>query len=782
MNRAVCAICLSLTLGAGVQADKEKNHLSSAPLRVLNTAVLPTRVPSAVPAALLQAFPLDDVRLLDGVEKTGQEADRKYLLSLKTDSLLYTFRKNAGLPTPGTPMGGWENPGQGWRGFFLGHYLSACALMYRTTGDPAFKRCGVYLVAELSRCQSALRQGGYLSAFPSTTFDELEAGKAVPVPYYTIHKIMAGMVDMYQYCDDRQALHVARGMARYFKHRTDKFTPAQMAKILETEQGGIANTLYDLYAITNDADTLTLARRFEQRAFLDPLLAGRDRLTGIHANTNIPKVLGAARRYELTGEPGYRSATAYFWDRIANHRSYATGGSSAGEFWGAPDRLANSLVSNNQETCISYNILKVTRDLIRWTGDPKYGDFYERAYFNGILPAERPDTGMLIYYLPLAAGERKQWGTPMGSFWCCYGTGVESYAKLGDSVYFHDRSDGLYVNLYVASTLKWAAKGIRLEQRTRFPEEAGSTFTVHGSHSVPLAVHLRIPAWATGATLRVNGVPQSVAALPASYAVVRRTWKEGDTLQVTLPMRLHSQTMPDDPTMQAMLYGPIVLGGVLGPESRTTPDRQTTGFLQAASPDPAKLLQPVPGEPLTFRTQGQGTPTTFVPLYRIADQPYAVYWSVVAPGSPRDRQITADEQRRLLDEARIVDDVKPNDAAGEKAHGLIAKGSNSGVGLGRGWRDGARFGWTLRVLPDRPMTLRCTYWGDDSGRVFDVLVNGEKIATETLNGNKPGKFFDVDYPLAPALTANNTNTVTVVFQAHIGSNAGRVFRCATLKP
>ncbi len=770
---------LSLTLNAGVLlALSMAAHAgagASAPARPLDT--FQTAVPTA-----LQPFPMDRVRLRGGREMAAQTADGRYLLSLPMDSLLYTFRKNAGLPTPGKPLGGWEDPGQGWRGFFIGHYLSACALMYKSTGDAAYKTRALAMVAELAKCQQALHEGGYLSAFPSTEFDDLEAGKPVPVPYYTIHKVMAGLVDVYQYCGDAQALDVVEGMAGYFKRRTDKFSDAQMATILTTEQGGIANTFYDLYGLTRSPDDLTLARRFEHKAFLQPLLTDEDELDGQHANTNIPKVLGAARRYELTDDLPYRNATAFFWDEVTNHHSYATGGSNSGEHWGPADKLAGTLSSSNQETCTNYNILKVTRDLIRWTADPKYADFYERNYFNGLLPAQRTDTGMMLYYLPLEAGDTKHWGGPLDSFWCCYGTGVESFAKLGDSAYFHDAKDGLYVNLYVPSEIDWPKKGVRIVQQTRFPEAETSTLTVHDAKPTPLALHLHIPYWAAGATVTVNGKPSAANVKPTSYAVVRRAWKEGDKVTVTLPMRLHAEPMPDDPTMRAVMYGPLVLAGVMDAQTPRAPDRMTTGLLRSASTAPTDWLKPVPGRPLTFRTVGQAHDVTFVPLYQITDEHYGVYWSVVAPGSARDAQIQALEKNQRAEDARVVDSVQPNDPASEQSHALVADRSGSGVGLGRGWRDGVSFGWTLKVLPDRPMTLRVTYWGSDGGRLFDVLVNGQKIATEDLEQNKPGEFYDVDYPLPPALTANTASAVTVRFQGHTGSIAGGVFRCLTLKP
>lgn len=736
---------------------------------------------TAKPAPItLQPFDLTQVRLTDGTEKAEQEADRRYLLALDPDRLLLNFRRNAGLPAPGRPLGGWEAPDCELRGHFVGHYLSACALMSRSTGDSALKARGDRMVAELAKCQ---RADGYLSAFPDSFFDRVETGRPVWAPYYTIHKIMAGLVDMSRLGGNAQALGMAERMAGYFKRRTDRLTDAQFDRMLGNEFGGMANVLYDLYALNHRPQDLALAHRFDQASFLGPLALGHDDLTNIHANTHIPKILGAARRYEVLDDPDYGHLVPFFWDRVARHRSYATGGSNRAESWGEPDSLAHTLVANNQETCTTYNMLKVTRDLIRWTADPKYADYYEKAYFNGILPAQRPDTGMMIYYLPLAAGLTKQWGTPNDSFWCCYGTGVESFAKLQDSIYFHDAKDGLYVNLYVPSEVNWTGKGVRVTQKTSFPNEQGSRFVIHAVHPTPFALHLHVPYWAAGARLRVNNTPIAVTPRSASYATIARTWKDGDTVGITLPMRLHTQPMPDDKDMVALMYGPLVLAGVMDRTTPLDPTTKTTGYLLTSSRNPKTLLKPVAGQPLTFRTVGQKQPTTFVPLFKIIDQRFGVYWTLVAPGSPHDKAIQAADQARLQRQARVVDEVRPGDPASEQSHHLVAGRSGTGAFNGAHWRDGSDFfGWDLKVRPDVPMTLVCTYWGDEVGpRTFDILVNGQKIGAQSLNHNKPGEFFDVEYPLPASLTVNPSNTITVRFQAHDGSRVGGVFGCATLR-
>jgi hypothetical protein len=638
-------------------------------------------------------------------------------------------------------------------------------------------------VAELAKCQNALG-GGYLSAFPESFFDRVEARQNVWAPYYTIHKIMAGLVDMYTYCGNQQALDVAEGMAGYFKRRTDKLTDDRFNAMLGTEFGGMANVLYDLYAINHRADDLALAHRFDQQSFLHPLSEDVDDLSNIHANTHIPKILGAARRYELLGDPPYGHLTTFFWDRIANHRSYATGGSNAHEGWGPPDKLAHTLLKGwmaNQETCTTYNMLKVTRDLIRWTGDPKYADYYERAYWNGIVEAQNPATGMMIYDTPLAAGSVKQWGTPTDSFWCCYGTGVESFAKLGDSIYFHD-GDGLYVNLYAASTVNWAEKRVSVEQKTNFPEEQASTLIVHARRPSRFALHLHVPLWTDGnCRIAVNGKPESIQAKPGTYAVLTRTWHDGDRVEISLPMALHTQAMPDDPNAQAVLYGPIVLAGIFDKTSPYTPYDKTTGLLKTDSADPAAWLKPVAGQPLTFRTTGQAHDTTFVPLYRVIDQPYTVYWTVDRPGSDVDARVASYEQAEQARTARFIDFVHPNDPGSEKAHNMVADRSNSGVAEGHDWRDATGyFQWDLKVTPGVPAKLLVSYWGPDRDRTFDILVNGQQIATVTLTGGKPEGTYDVEYPI-PAGTVGDASQITVRFQAHPGSNAGGIFGCGTEK-
>ncbi|MGC8668489.1 MAG: beta-L-arabinofuranosidase domain-containing protein [Chthonomonadales bacterium] len=743
----------------------------------------------------LEPFDQRVVQLLDGPCKTAMDTNRRYLLELDPDRLLYNFRVNAGLPAPGTPLGGWEAPDVEVRGHFTGHYLSACSLMYRATGDPLLKRRVDLLVAELAKCQKALG-GEYLSAFPSSFWDRLESGRQIPwAPYYTIHKIMAGLFDAYALCGNHQALEVLKGMAAYFKKRTDRLPIADMDRVLNTEFGGMSEVLHNLYSVTKDPAHLELAHRFDQAAFLGPLGLDHDDLSRIHANTQIPKICGAARRYEVTGDARYRHIVSYFWDRVVNHRTYATGGCTNGEAWGDPDHLADSLSATNQECCTTYNMLKVTRYLLRWTGAVRYGDFYERAFFNGILGTQEPGTGMLMYYVPLASGFRRPFGTPFNSFWCCYGTGIESFSKLNDSIYFHS-GNSLYVNLFIASKVAWAEKGVVLEQHTRFPEEDRTEILVRADHPARFDLRIRIPGWVAGPVKAVvNGAPAGSVAAPGTILTLRRLWHNGDRVECRLPMKLHSAPMPDDANMVAVMMGPIVLAGVL-PSTQPGVALEYNPVSAPASPgafpeylvgDPSSVqdwLEAVPNRPLTYRLKSRPD-IVLEPFYKVVHEPYAVYWLVLPEGSPRLARIHQQEEARRRMESRIVDRVVPNDARSEAAHNLRGEHTAAGPFGRRGWRHAAPdgwFSWDLAVLPNVPMTLLCTYWGSDVGpRTFDILVDGQRVATQSVDRNHPGEFFDVLVPIPDELTRGKKK-ITVLFRPHPGNTAGGVFGCATLRP
>ena len=594
----------------------------------------------------VRPFPLKQVRLLPGPLREAQERNARYLLSLPQDRLLHTFRVNAGLPSAAEPLGGWEKPDCELRGHFTGHYLSACALSYAGTGDDVFRMRANGMVAELARCQKA-SGSGYLSAFPEELFDRLRRGAKVWAPFYTLHKILAGHLAVFELCGNEEALRTAEGMAGWIRTWTKGLSDAQMERILTVEFGGMNDALYDLFALTGKDEYRDLAHRFDQEAFFAPLAARRDELKGLHVNTQIPKVIGAARRYELTGERRYRDIAEYFWREVTSERCYVTGNTSNGERWETPPGvLSTELSPSTAECCCAYNLLKLTRHVFSWTGDPRAADYFERTLLNSRLGTQNPEDGTLMYYTPLASGYWKFYGEPLGAFWCCTGTGVEEFSKLGDSIYFHDDA-GIWVNLFAASEVSWPEKGLRLRQETRFPEEEGTTIVFENERPVATTLRLRIPGWATrGGTVTVNGTAVDAFASPSSYLTLNRTWRRGDRVRLDLPMSLRAETMPDDPSIQALLYGPVVLAGRLGSEGLTR-EKTYGGYDCELKGDPVPVpdvvadpkevgtwVEAVPGR-LAFRTKAQSRIIDLAPLNRIAGERYAVYWKVrPAPARP----------------------------------------------------------------------------------------------------------------------------------------------------
>lgn len=524
-----------------------------------------------------QPFPMGQVRLLPGsVFHAACQWNRGYMARLEPDRLLYTFRANAGLPTGSAkPLGGWEQPENGQRsselrGHFTGHFLTASAQL-AASGDKEAKAKGDYMVAELAKCQQKLG-GAYLSAFPTTWFDRLERGERVWAPFYTIHKIMAGLFNMYRLAGNRQALQVLEGMAAWVDGWTASKTEEHMQQILTVEFGGIAETLYHLAEATHNDRWARAADRFQKKNFLNPLAARRDELRGLHANTHIPQAIAAARRYELSGDMRFRDVAEFFFYEIVTARSYVTGGTSNAEAWLAPPRrLAAEWRQsvNTAECCCAYNMLRLTRYLYGWNPDAAYFDYYERLLLNHRIGTIRPEVGYTQYYLSLSPGVWKTFNTEDQTFWCCTGSGIEEYSKLNDSIYWRD-SQGLYVNLYIPSELDWPEKGFRLRLETRYPESEEVKLTVAAARSEPVALRLRIPGWLQRpAVLKLNGEPLEASASPGSYLSLARAWKAGDTLEARFPMDLSVETMPDDPRVQAFLYGPLVLAGDLGAEGLT---------------------------------------------------------------------------------------------------------------------------------------------------------------------------------------------------------------------
>ena len=602
---------------------------------------------------LLYSFDLQDIRLLDSRFRQNMEREQKWLLSVGANRLLHSFRTNAGIFSGNEggyfdipKLAGWESLDCELRGHTTGHILSGLALMYASTGEEVYKAKADSLVKGLAEVQKALHGDGYLSAFPEELINRNLAGKKVWAPWYTLHKILSGLIDQYLYCDNALALAIASQMSGWAYKKLQALTPEQRALMLRNEFGGINESFYNLYAITGNKNDKWLAIFFYHDEVLDPLKARNDILENKHANTYIPKILGLAREYELEQTAVADSIASFFWQTVVEHHSFCTGSNSDKEKFFRPDNLSAHLTGYTGESCNVYNMLKLTRHLFCYTGDVVYADYYEKALYNHILGQQDPATGMIAYFLPMLPGAHKVYSTPDSSFWCCVGSGFENQAKYGEAIYYHGENS-LYVNLFIPSELNWKEKGLRVRQETKFPEDNSIRLTIQSAPAAALPVHIRCPSWATrGASVKVNGKKMALPPSPGSYIIINRKWREGDSIDIVYPMSLRADAATNSPGKIALEYGPIVLAGAMGTEGfinkapysnpRLYNDYYTYNYnvppgiitqLKGDATHLNTLVRPVAGQALTFKTVHEGI--LLKPLYDIHRERYVVYWDIL---------------------------------------------------------------------------------------------------------------------------------------------------------
>lgn len=601
----------------------------------------------------LLAFDLQDVTLLPSRFTENMQREEKWILSIPVNSLLHSFRTNAGVysgleggysPTKGTPkLGGWESLDCDLRGHTTGHILSGLALLYATTKNSAFKLKADSIVRGMAEVQAALNQNGYLSAYPQGLIDRNLAGKAVWAPWYTLHKIYAGLIDQYLYCNNDTALNIAIKMGEWAYNKLQYVDEAQRKQMLRNEFGGINDAFYNLYAITGNEHFKWVAAFFYHNDVLDPLKEKKDILNPKHANTFIPKLIGLAREYELQGKGDGMEVADFFWNTVIDHHSFATGSNSDKEHFFTPDHISKHLTGYTGESCNTYNMLKLTRHLFINNPEAKYADYYERALFNHILGQQDPATGMVAYFLPMLPGAHKLYSTPDSSFWCCVGSGFENHAKYGEGIYYHTAND-IYVTLFIPSQLNWKERGVELIQETKFPENGKVQFTVKKASDQFHSLYIRYPSWATSSVVKINHKKQIKLLKQNGYLVLNRSWKTGDKVEVEFGMQLHSIAANDDPNKVAIAYGPVVLAGEMGTQEFTgrapysdptqhndyytydfkVPSNLTTS-LNMYKENPSLAIKAVNGKPLTFTTK-EGI--TLRPLYDIHRQRYVVYWDI----------------------------------------------------------------------------------------------------------------------------------------------------------
>jgi DUF1680 family protein len=741
------------------------------------------------------SFHLSEVELLESPFKKAMEVDTKYLLKIEPDRLLSQFRAHSGLKPKGEKYGGWED--SGLAGHTLGHYLSACAMQYAVSNDPEYLKRINYMVDELEECQKA-RKTGYVGAIPKedTVFMEVSQGNirsrgfdlnGAWSPWYTIHKVMAGLLDAYLYCNNDKALKIEQGMADWTGEVLKNLTNEQIQKMLLCEYGGMNEVLVNTYAFTGNKKYLELSYKFHDGRILDSLAVGIDVLPGKHSNTQVPKAIGTARRYQLTGEKKDLAIADFFWSTVVQHHTYAPGGNSNYEYLGRRDALNDKLTDNTMETCNTYNMLKLTRHLFALQPSVAYMDFYERALYNHILASQDHDDGMMCYFVPLRMGTRKEFSDEFNTFTCCVGSGIENHVKYGESIYFKGKDGSLYVNLFIPSRLNWKEKDFHVTLNSNLPVDAQVSLTIHTKKSQAVPLHIRKPYWVQGPVpLKVNGKVVTDATLDKEgYITVTRKWKDGDKIEFALPSTLHSIAMPDNPARQAFFYGPVLLAGNLG---TAEPDPMNGVPVFVTGEKEVKQWLKQDGQDALLFTASASVPegVKLQPFYSLDDEHYSVYWDVFTPQAWKEQQKIYEEKKKAEYELErsTVDILRVGEMQPERDHNFTGEKTEAGESHTRKFRvanNGGSFTFTMKVVPGFSYILIGTYWGmDNRGRVFDILVDGEKIATEDLNKYKESRFHDIQYRVPTNLTTGKSS-ITVTFQARPNNQAGPVFGVRLVK-
>ena len=772
--------------------------LQAAVLAWLTSASGLQRRAQATPGARAQPFPLSAVRLGPSPWLRAVESNRAFLRRLEPDRLLHGYRLQAGLPPRGAPYGGWEQ--ETIAGHTLGHYLSACSLMHAQTGDAECRSRAGYIVAELAACQRAGKDG-FVAAFTrrNESTGAIEPGRRVMeeiargdirsarfylngcwAPFYNWHKLLAGLLDANEHCASGDALLVAARLAGFIERTLSGLPAPQMQAVLGTEFGGMSESLAELSARTGEARWLSLAERFHHHAVLDPLMAGRDELAWLHANTQIPKLIGLARHAELTGDAGELAGARFFWRAVTEGRSYVIGGNSDRENFQEPGSISRYITEQTCESCNTYNMLKLTRHLYAAEPRAAWFDYYERAHLNHILAQQRPSDGMFAYMVPLMSGAAREWSEPFDSFWCCVGTGMESHAKHGDSI-FWQQGETLFVNLFIPAELHWKERDARLTLETGYPFDGRVQVRIDAIGAPrEFEMALRLPAWCAQPAARLNAEAIAVARND-SYLRLRRPWKAGDVVQLDLPMPLRLEATPDDPATIAILQGPLVLAGDLGPAS--SPFEGPEPALVAINPLAA--ISPAGADTARFETRGLVKPAdlALAPFFSQYDRRTAVYFKRYTPAEWEQALAAraAERERAAALDARSTDIIRLGIEEDERRHGLthqLSYAVSYRFRPGRDARTGGYFEFDA-AIPREAAVLRASYWGGERERLFHIEVDGARIATQRLQGEHPGEFIERDYAIPDRLTSGK-DRVRIRFEPEAGHTAGPVFGCRIL--
>ena len=745
------------------------------------------------PAIKLQAntFNLNEVKLLPGSPfYTAMKTNAIYLQTLDADRFLNRWRSNAGLEPKAPLYDGWEQTSS----HMLGHYLSALVLQYTASGDASFLSKANYVVDQLDEIQVA-RKTGYIGGIPGedTLWKNVAAGNIESggfdlngawVPWYMLHKIWAGLLDAYLYTGNEKAKNIVVKLSDWACKEFGNMPDSLFQKMMEAEFGGMNESLAEVYAITGNKKYLDLSYKFYHKKIMDPLWNQQDKLGGVHANTQIPKIIGTARQYELTGNKRESDITEFFFNTVLKNHTYANGGNSNYESFNPAGKFKKALGTNTSETCNTYNMLKLDRHLFTWSPSAKLADYYERALYGHVLASQQPETGNLCYYVSLLSGTQKIYSTPYQSFWCCVGTGIENHSKYAENIYYKDDKNGLYVNLFIPSVLTWKEQGIVITQQNNFPYKASTQLTVTAAKTIKFPIHFRCPSWSVnGISIFINGVEEKALTQPGSYTTINRYWRNNDKVELRFNMELYTEHMPDDSTKVAVFYGPVLMAGVLG---TAKPGVEGVPILVTGNKPVKDWIQATDIQHLNFTTTNVGRPkeVPLKPFYAVHNERYIVYWDLFTASSWAEKK--AGYQQEIIRLANIekhtVDVVRFGDQQSEKDH--LVSGINTGVGTHeeRSFRDapnGGSFFFTVKVSAGMLQLLNIYNGGDGGNRRFDIFVDDVKIAAENLKGEKPGEYIEQTY-IIPVSCTKGKSFITIKFQGLPGNIAGAVFESRIL--
>ncbi|AZA85995.1 glycosyl hydrolase [Chryseobacterium shandongense] len=746
----------------------------------------------------IQYFPLKDITLSESVFNKAMEADKNYMMSMEPDRLLAPYRKEAGLSTKAENYPNWENTGLD--GHIGGHYISALSLMYASTGDAKIKQRLDYMIDELDRCQNT-SSNGYLSGVPSgkKIWKEISEGNIRAsgfglndrwVPLYNIHKIYAGLRDAYSYAGSEKAKKMLVQLTDWMANEVSALSDEQIQDMLRSEHGGLNEVFADVYEITGDKKYLQLAHKFSHQAILNPLLLGEDKLTGIHANTQIPKVIGYKRIADLENNQQWSNAADFFWHNVTEKRSSIIGGNSVSEHFNPVNDFSSMIKSiEGPETCNTYNMLKLTKALFATLPKSYYMDYYERALYNHILSTENHEKGGFVYFTPMRPGHYRVYSQPQTSFWCCVGSGLENHAKYGEMIYAHSDND-LYVNLFIPSTLKWADRKILIRQENNFPETPSTKLIVDLTGKGNFNLKLRSPEWANPSevTISINGKQQHVQPDADGYFTLIKKWKKGDVIEMKLPMHLTAEQLPDQSDYYAFKYGPVVLAATYGTENQQglLADDSRGGHI-AHGPQislneiPVILgngkevinhIRPLNTKNLTFSLTGLYPKEKFdkgfqlVPFYKIQEERYILYWPQADQDkieSIQKKKAEEEEETRRLD-LITADKIQLGEQQPESDHYFESKDSNTGYMEDRHFRDAKGwFSYQMKNPGKNAAYLYILYFDSNANRTLNIEVNGQKISAKKLEG-KAGN--SPQYILLPIPeTEKNKEVLNVKFYA-----------------